>query len=90
MAAGPVTAIPLLLFSASVTRVPLTVIGMLQYLTPSLQFLVGLLIFGEDMPASRWIGFGLVWTALAILSADALRAAQRSREEPPLPEPALT
>jgi chloramphenicol-sensitive protein RarD len=90
IAAGPVTAIPLLLFSASVTRVPLTVIGMLQYLTPSLQFLVGLLIFGEDMPASRWIGFTLVWAALAILSADALRAARRSRDEATLPEPALT
>ena len=89
-AAGPVTALPLLLFSASVTRVPLTVIGMLQYLTPTLQFLVGLLIFGEDMPPSRWIGFGLVWAALAILSADALRAAQRSRSAEAVPEPALT
>jgi chloramphenicol-sensitive protein RarD len=87
-AAGPVTALPLLLFSASVTRVPLTVIGMLQYLTPTLQFLVGLVVFGEDMPASRWIGFGLVWAALAILSVDALRAAQRSRSERAA-EPAL-
>ena len=87
-AAGPVTALPLLLFSASVTRVPLTVIGMLQYLTPTLQFLIGLLIFGEDMPASRWIGFGLVWIALVILSLDALRTAQRSRAEA-VPEPAI-
>ena len=87
-AAGPVTALPLLLFSASVTRVPLTVIGMLQYITPTLQFLVGLVVFGEDMPASRWIGFCLVWTALVILSLDALRAAQRSRAA--APEPALT
>jgi chloramphenicol-sensitive protein RarD len=79
MAAGPVTALPLLLFSASVTRVPLTVIGMLQYLTPTLQFIVGWAILGENMPASRWIGFGLVWIALSILSVDALRAAQRSR-----------
>ena len=86
VAAGPVTALPLLLFSASVTRVPLSVIGMLQYLTPTLQFLVGLVVFGEDMPASRWIGFGLVWAALVILSLDALRAAQRART----PEPALT
>ena len=90
VAAGPVTALPLLLFSASITRVPLTVIGMLQYLTPTLQFLVGLVIFGEDMPPSRWIGFGLVWAALAILSADALRAAQRSRSADAVPEPALT
>jgi chloramphenicol-sensitive protein RarD len=87
-AAGPVTALPLLLFSASVTRVPLTVIGMLHYLTPTLQFLIGLLVFGEHMPASRWIGFGLVWIALAILSVDALRAAQRSRAAT-VPEPAI-
>ena len=86
-AAGPVTALPLLLFSASVTRVPLTVIGMLQYLTPTLQFLVGLVVFGEEMPASRWIGFGLVWAALVILSIDLVRAAQRQRAAPP--EPAI-
>jgi chloramphenicol-sensitive protein RarD len=86
--AGPVTALPLLLFSASVTRVPLTVVGMLQYLTPTLQFLIGLLVLGEAMPASRWIGFGLVWIALVILSLDALRAAQRSRAEA-VPEPAI-
>ena len=79
MAAGPVTALPLLLFSASVVRVPLTIMGMLAYLTPVLHFLVGLLIVGEDMPPSRWIGFGLVWTALLILTADGLQAAQRSR-----------
>jgi chloramphenicol-sensitive protein RarD len=88
-AAGPVTAVPLLLFSAAVTRVPLTVIGLLQYITPTLQFLVGLVVFGEDMPASRWIGFGLVWAALVILSMDALRAAQRSRAAG-VAEPALT
>jgi chloramphenicol-sensitive protein RarD len=79
IAAGPITAVPLLLFSAAVTRVPLTVIGMLQYITPVLQFLVGLVIAGEAMPASRWIGFTLVWVALVILSIDALHAAQRSR-----------
>ena len=79
MASGVVTALPLLLFSASVTRVPLTVIGMLQYLAPVLQFLVGLVIVGEAMPASRWIGFGLVWLALVVLSADLVHAARRTR-----------
>ena len=79
MASGVITAVPLLLFSASVTRVPLTVIGMLQYLAPVLQFLVGLVIVGEAMPASRWIGFGLVWLALVVLSADLLHAARRTR-----------
>src|SRR3954451_22306455 len=79
MASGIVTALPLLLFSASVTRVPLTVLGMLQYLAPVLQFLVGLVIVGEDMPASRWVGFGLVWVALVVLSGDLLHAARRTR-----------
>ena len=87
-AAGPVTAAPLLCFAGAVTRIPLSVVGLLQYITPTLQFLVGLAIFGEEMPASRWIGFGLVWIALVVLTADALRAAQRSRAEAP-PEPVL-
>jgi chloramphenicol-sensitive protein RarD len=81
VSSGPVTALPLLLFSAAVTRIPLTVIGMLQYLGPTIQFLIGLLILGEAMPASRWIGFTLVWIALVILTVEGLRAAQRSRPE---------
>jgi chloramphenicol-sensitive protein RarD len=85
--AGVVTAIPLLLFNSSATRVPLTVIGMLQYLAPILQFLIGLVIQHEAMPASRWIGFLLVWAALVILSVDAVRAARRSRRTARQPEP---
>jgi len=57
--------------------------GMLQYLAPVLQFLVGLLIVGEAMPATRWIGFGLVWIALVVLSVDALRASRRARSARP-------
>ena len=75
VASGPITALPLLLFTAAVTRVRLTVVGLLQYITPTLQFLVGLLVAGEAMPASRWIGFGLVWAALVVLSLDGIRAA---------------
>ena len=89
MAAGPVTALPLLFFAGAVTRVPLTVVGMLQYLTPVLQLLVGLLVRGEAMPPSRWIGFGLVWAALLILSTDAVRASRtRSSRAEPVLEPA--
>jgi chloramphenicol-sensitive protein RarD len=80
--------LPLLLFSAAVTRIPLTVIGMLQYLGPVLQFMIGLLIVGEAMPASRWVGFTLVWVALVILTIEGLRAAQRSRPSELAAEPA--
>jgi chloramphenicol-sensitive protein RarD len=73
VAAGPVTAVPLLLFAACVTRVPLTTVGLLQYLTPVLQFLIGWLVVGEAMPAARWAGFALVWMALATLTWDGLR-----------------
>jgi chloramphenicol-sensitive protein RarD len=79
MAVGPVTAVPLLFFAGAVTRVPLTVMGMLQYLAPVLQFLVGFAIVGEDMPPSRWIGFGLVWVALVVLSLDGVRASRKAR-----------
>lgn len=87
VSSGPVTMLPLLLFSAAVTRIPLTVIGMLQYLGPVLQFLIGLFVVGEAMPTSRWIGFGLVWAALVILSVEGVRFAQRERAEL-VPEPA--
>ena len=90
MTVGPVTAVPLLFFAGAVTRVPLTVMGMLQFLTPVLQFLVGWAIVGEDMPASRWIGFGLVWVALVVLTVDAARASRATRVRAAVPalEPA--
>ena len=70
---GVLTAIPLLLFGAAAKRVPLSYIGFMQYLTPTMQFLLGLLVFQEPMPAARWLGFAMVWFALSILSFDALR-----------------
>lgn len=70
---GVLTAIPLLLFGAAAKRVPLSYIGFMQYLTPTLQFLLGLLVFQEPMPAARWAGFAMVWFALSILSFDAIR-----------------
>jgi chloramphenicol-sensitive protein RarD len=88
MASGPVTALPLVLFSAAVTRVALSVVGLLQYIVPVMQLLVGLLVVNEVMPPSRWIGFGLVWMALLVLSADGIHSARRShvlRNDPPLP-----
>jgi chloramphenicol-sensitive protein RarD len=70
---GFLTAIPLLLFGAAAKRVPLSYIGFMQYLTPTLQFLLGLFFFQEPMAPARWFGFAMVWLALAILSFDALR-----------------
>lgn len=70
---GIVTAIPLLMFSAAARRLPLSVIGMMQYIAPTMQFLLGVIVFGEQMPVARWWGFALVWVALVILTADGLR-----------------
>ncbi|MQY13387.1 Protein RarD [Streptomyces sp. RB5] len=76
---GIVTAAPLIAFGASAVRLPLSMLGMLQYLAPTLQFLLGLLYFHESMPPERWAGFALVWAALTLLTWDALRTAHRGR-----------
>lgn len=76
---GLVTAVPLLLFGYSAVRIPLSTLGLLQYLTPMLQFIIGVFLDHEPMPAVRWLGFGLVWVALAVLSADGLLGAGRRR-----------
>nr|WP_306303242.1 EamA family transporter RarD [Actinomadura chibensis] len=75
--AGVVTAVPLMLFNAAAIRLPLSVIGMLQYLAPVLQFAIGLFVQHEEMPPSRWAGFLLVWLALVILTWDGVAAARR-------------
>jgi chloramphenicol-sensitive protein RarD len=77
--AGVATVIPLLFFAASARRVPLSTLGLLQYLTPTLQLLCGVVLLGEHMTAARWAGFGLVWVALLILTVDTLRTASRRR-----------
>jgi chloramphenicol-sensitive protein RarD len=77
--AGVGTAIPLLAFAASTRRLPLSVVGFLQYLAPILQLAIGVLVLHEPMPAARWIGFVLVWIALVVLVAESLAAARRSR-----------
>ena len=73
VAAGIATATPLLLFAAAARRVPLVTIGLLQFITPVLQLLCGVLLLDEHMSGTRWIGFGIVWIALAVLSFDSLR-----------------
>jgi chloramphenicol-sensitive protein RarD len=81
LAAGPVTAVPLLLYGASARRIPLSTVGMLQYLAPTIQFLLGLLVFGEAMPPERWAGFGLVWLALVLFTVDLIRSRPRRPSE---------
>ena len=73
---GVVTCVPLLAFAAAAQALPLSVMGLMQYLTPVAQFLLGVLWFHEAMPTYRWIGFALVWAALVVLTSDALRQAR--------------
>ncbi|MFK5582605.1 MULTISPECIES: EamA family transporter RarD [unclassified Serinicoccus] len=90
MSTGVATAVPLLLFAAAASRVPLSTIGLLQFLTPFLQLLTGVLLLGETVPTSRWAGFALVWVALVVLSADMvgeLRRARRHRKDLTHPAP---
>ncbi|MET0135979.1 MAG: EamA family transporter RarD [Kibdelosporangium sp.] len=71
--AGPVTGIPLLFYAGAAKRLPLTMMGLLQYITPVLQLTLGLVVFHEPMPPVRLLGFGLVWLALVVLSVDGVR-----------------
>ena len=83
--AGVVTAIPLLFFAGAANRLPMTALGMGQYIAPTIQFLIGIVVYHEAMSPARWVGFGLVWLALVVFTGDAVRHARaRSRR----PEPA--
>lgn len=73
LALGAVTTLPLLLFGVATSRVPLSLMGLMQYATPTIQFIVGVIVLGEAFPASRFVGFLLVWIALALLAYDGLR-----------------
>jgi chloramphenicol-sensitive protein RarD len=79
MATGVITAIPLLLFGGAANRIPLSTIGLLQYLTPTIQFVIGVWIVGEQMPPARWVGFAFVWVALAVFTYDLLRTGRSQR-----------
>lgn len=79
LSAGVLTAVPLLLFASGARRLPLTYMGLTQYLAPILQFLIGVLVLHEDMPAARWVGFGLVWVALIVLTVDMFAAGRSSK-----------
>ena len=88
MAGGIATAIPLMLFGVAAVRVPLTTLGLLQYMTPTMQFLIGVLLYGEPMPLSRLVGFLLVWVALTVFTVDAVRATRAATRLRNAPAPA--
>lgn len=77
---GVVTILPLTLFTAAATRLPLSILGLLQFLAPIGQFLVGVLVFKEDVPLARWIGFAFVWIALLVLTFDSFRKSNQKRQ----------
>ncbi|MCG2798703.1 MAG: EamA family transporter RarD [Cellulomonas sp.] len=77
---GVVTTIPLLAFNAAARRLPLSVVGLLQYVTPLMHLAIGVLVQHEAMPAARWWGFALVWVAVALLVIDGLRASHQARQ----------
>jgi chloramphenicol-sensitive protein RarD len=87
---GVATAVPLLLFAAATSRIPLSTVGLLQYLTPTMQLVIGVFVYREPMPPLRLVGFAIVWLALAVFTVDTLRAARasRRREAPVVPAPA--
>ena len=86
---GPATTLPLLLFAFAARRISLTTLGLMQYLGPSIQFLLGLFLFGEPLTPNRLIGFALIWTALAIYTTDGIRTHRKAIAvtSPPAPAP---
>jgi len=83
---GVATAVPLLLFAAAARRIPLVYLGFAQYLAPALQLGIGVVLLHEPMPIERWVGFAIVWVALAILTVDMFRhrySSQRTRKDEP-------
>jgi chloramphenicol-sensitive protein RarD len=85
--AGPVTVLPLVWFTAAARRLPLATLGLLQYISPSMQFVLGVWVFGEAFDTTRLIGFALIWSALALYSADLLGAFSPRGPRQPAPEP---
>ena len=77
---GIMTAIPLILFGTAAENLPLSWIGFMQFMTPSIQFVLGLTVFKEQMSPARWVGFILVWLALLVLTSDALKRNQANRK----------
>jgi chloramphenicol-sensitive protein RarD len=87
VASGVVTAIPLLLFAAAARRIPLVTVGLIQFMTPVLQLLCGVFLLNEHVSGRLWVGFGIVWIALALLTFDSLRNNRNNRARTDLIDP---
>jgi chloramphenicol-sensitive protein RarD len=90
LSSGVATAVPLLLFAGATRRIPLSTVGLLQYVTPLMQLAIGVFVYEEPMPPARLAGFIIVWVALAVFTADSLRNARsgaRRRAEEVAPAP---
>jgi len=85
---GIATAVPLLLFAASTRRIPLSTVGLLQYVTPLMHLAIGVFVNGEPMPPARLVGFAVVWVALVLFTVDSLRAGRAARRAVGAPAPA--
>src|SRR5699024_734873 len=83
IAAGDVTAVPLLLFAEAARHIPLVTIGLIQFITPVLQLVVAVTLLDETVSTSRWVGFAIVWVALGFLTVDSVRTARRQRRQQP-------
>jgi chloramphenicol-sensitive protein RarD len=85
--AGPVTSIPLLMFGYSARRIPLSMLGFIQYIAPTLQFMLGVFVYAEPFPPSRLVGFSIIWLALLVYSLESVYSARKAKSEASLVEP---
>jgi chloramphenicol-sensitive protein RarD len=85
--AGPVTSVPLLLFGFAARTIPLSMLGFVQYITPSLQFMLGVFVYHEPFPLSRLVGFSMIWLALFVYSVEGVRFNRKQKVDSSLVEP---
>jgi len=85
--AGPVTSIPLLMFGYAARKIPLSMLGFIQYITPTLQFLLGVFVYLEPFPPARLVGFSLIWVALVVYSLEGVFYSRRPKSNASLVEP---
>jgi chloramphenicol-sensitive protein RarD len=82
-----VTSIPLLLFGYSARRIPLSMLGFIQYIAPTLQFILGVFVYNEPFPAARLVGFSIIWLALLVYSLESIVFSRKAKSESSLVEP---